>query len=73
MTYTHALASGAPILALHMYEHSYHMDYGAKAAAHAEAFMQAVSWRTSVSFLTAALAERRVFGGQKNTGVTRRP
>ena len=27
----HTLAGGTPILALHMYEHSYHIDYGAKA------------------------------------------
>lgn len=33
------LAGGTPILALDMYEHSYHMDYGAKAAAYVEASM----------------------------------
>jgi Fe-Mn family superoxide dismutase len=31
--HTTTLAGGRPILALDMYEHSYHMDYGAKAAA----------------------------------------
>jgi Fe-Mn family superoxide dismutase len=40
----HALAGGAPILALDMYEHSYQMDYGAKAASYVEAFMDVVSW-----------------------------
>ena len=29
--HTHTLAGGQPILALDMYEHSYHLDYGAKA------------------------------------------
>lgn len=38
------LAGGAPILALDMYEHSYHMDYGAKAAAYVDAFMQNINW-----------------------------
>jgi superoxide dismutase, Fe-Mn family len=38
------LARGVPILALDMYEHSYHMDYGAKAAAYVDAFMQNINW-----------------------------
>lgn len=38
------LARGVPILALDMYEHSYHIDYGAKAAAYVEAFMQNINW-----------------------------
>jgi len=42
--HTHALAGGAPILALDMYEHSYHMDYGAKATAYVDAFMQNINW-----------------------------
>ncbi len=33
------LAGGTPILALDMYEHSYHMDYGAAAAKYVEAYM----------------------------------
>lgn len=42
--HTTTLAGGRPILALDMYEHSYHMDYGAKAAAYVEAFNQAINW-----------------------------
>jgi Fe-Mn family superoxide dismutase len=42
--HTHSLAGGQPILALDMYEHAYHMDYGARAAAYVEAFMQAIRW-----------------------------
>lgn len=42
--HTHTLAGGQPILALDMYEHSYHMDYGAKAAAYVDAFMSALNW-----------------------------
>ncbi|MHB8533941.1 MAG: superoxide dismutase [Sulfuricaulis sp.] len=40
----HTLADGAPILTLDMYEHSYHMDYGAKAAAYVDAFMHNINW-----------------------------
>jgi Fe-Mn family superoxide dismutase len=27
-----------------MYEHSYHIDYGAQAAAYVDAFMAAINW-----------------------------
>src|SRR5262245_27482798 len=37
--HTMTIAGGRPILALDMYEHAYHMDYGARAAAYVEAFM----------------------------------
>ncbi len=42
--HTTTLAGARPILALDMYEHSYHMDYGAKAAAYVDAFMQVINW-----------------------------
>ena len=44
MDHTTTLAGGRPILALDMYEHSYHMDYGAKAATYVDAFMTAIRW-----------------------------
>jgi superoxide dismutase, Fe-Mn family len=40
----HTLAGGTPILALDMYEHSYHMDYGAKAATYVETYMASIRW-----------------------------
>jgi superoxide dismutase, Fe-Mn family len=40
----HTLAGGHPILALDMYEHSYHIDYGAKAASYVDAFIKAIRW-----------------------------
>jgi len=40
----HTLAGATPILALDMYEHSYHIDFGAKAAGYVETFMQAIRW-----------------------------
>ena len=42
--HTCCLAGASPILALDMYEHSYHMDYGAKAAAYVDAFMSNINW-----------------------------
>jgi superoxide dismutase, Fe-Mn family len=38
--HTHAVAGGLPILALDMYEHAYHMDYGAAAGRYVDAFMR---------------------------------
>ena len=40
----HTLAGATPILALDMYEHSYHIDYGAKAANYVDVFMAAINW-----------------------------
>lgn len=40
----HTLAGATPILALDMYEHSYHIDFGAKAATYVDTFMAAVRW-----------------------------
>jgi Fe-Mn family superoxide dismutase len=44
MDHATTLAGGCPILALDMYEHSYHMDYGARAGAYVDAFMAAINW-----------------------------
>ena len=42
--HAHLMAGTLPILALDMYEHSYHMDYGANAEAYVDAFMRNVDW-----------------------------
>lgn len=42
--HTTTLAGATPILALDMYEHAYHLDYGARAAAYVDAFMGAIRW-----------------------------
>ena len=44
--HTMTIAGGRPILALDMFEHAYAMDYGAKAAAYVDAFMQAIRWES---------------------------
>lgn len=40
----HNAPASAPLLVLDMYEHSYHMDYGAAAAKYIDAFMQNINW-----------------------------
>jgi Fe-Mn family superoxide dismutase len=42
----HTLAGGTPVLALDMYEHSYHIDFGAKAATYVDTFMDAIRWKS---------------------------
>jgi Fe-Mn family superoxide dismutase len=39
------LSSGIPLLVLDMYEHAYHMDYGAAADGYVEAFFANVNWQ----------------------------
>jgi Fe-Mn family superoxide dismutase len=43
----HTLAGGTPILALDMYEHSYHMDFGAKAGSYVDSFMEVIRWQNA--------------------------
>ena len=40
----HNAPTGVPLLVLDMYEHAYHLDYGAAAAKYVDAFMQNVPW-----------------------------
>jgi len=40
----HTAVLGAPLLVLDMYEHAYHMDFGAAAARYVDAFMDNVDW-----------------------------
>ena len=46
--HTTTLAGGRPILVLDMYEHAYHMDYGAAAARYVDIFMEAIRWDNAV-------------------------
>jgi len=42
--HSQAVAGGIPILALDMYEHAYHMDFGANAAAYVLTFLRNIDW-----------------------------
>jgi len=43
--HSQAVAGGIPILALDMYEHAYHMDYGANTRAYVDTFMRNIDWK----------------------------
>ena len=43
--HSQAVAGGIPILALDMYEHAYHIDFGANAKAYVDAFMRNIDWK----------------------------
>ena len=45
--HTTNLAGGRPVLVLDMYEHAYHMDYGAKAAGYVDAYMEVIRWENA--------------------------
>lgn len=50
--HAHMLADCRPILPLDMYEHAYHLDFGAKAAAYVDAFLRNIDWsRVTQAFL----------------------
>lgn len=42
--HTQLLAGAVPLLALDMYEHAYHLDFGARAGAYVDAFMRNLRW-----------------------------
>jgi Fe-Mn family superoxide dismutase len=43
--HAHGLPGAAPILAIDMYEHAYHLDFGAKAAAYVDQVMANLNWQ----------------------------
>jgi Fe-Mn family superoxide dismutase len=43
--HSQSAVSGVPILALDMYEHAYHMDFGANAKAYVDTFLRNIDWQ----------------------------
>jgi len=43
--HTQSVAGGIPVLALDMYEHAYHIDFGANAKAYVDTFLRNVDWK----------------------------
>jgi len=43
--HSQSIAGGVPLLAMDMYEHAYHLDFGANAKAYVDAFMRNVDWK----------------------------
>jgi len=56
--YSQAAVDAAPVLALDMYEHAYHMDFGANATAYIDAFMRNVDWAAVIHRIDAVRAGR---------------
>ena len=52
----HALADAVPLVALDMYEHAYHMDFGARAADWVDTFMRNIDWTRVAEKFEAAVA-----------------
>ena len=42
--HAHGLASATPVLALDMYEHAYHIDFGSNAGAYVDTFLRNIDW-----------------------------
>ena len=43
--HSQSLAGGIPLLALDMYEHAYHIDFGANVAAYVDTFLRNIDWK----------------------------
>jgi Fe-Mn family superoxide dismutase len=52
----HGAVNGAPLIALDMYEHAFHMDYGSQAAKYVDAVMANLDWETIDARYRAAIA-----------------
>lgn len=51
--HAHSPAATTPLLVLDMYEHSYHMDFGAAAAQYIDAFFKNIQWEVVASRIAA--------------------
>jgi Fe-Mn family superoxide dismutase len=56
--HSQAAVDAAPVLVLDMYEHAYHLDFGANATAYIDAFMRNVDWAAVIERMTAVCADR---------------
>jgi Fe-Mn family superoxide dismutase len=57
--HAHGLAGGVPVLALDMYEHSYHLDFGVRAGEYVDAVMRNLHWGHLAARHEAALSATR--------------
>ena len=56
--HSQAAVDAAPVLALDMYEHAYHIDFGTNATAYIDAFMRNVDWVSVMRRIEAVRADR---------------
>jgi Fe-Mn family superoxide dismutase len=57
------MVDAVPILVLDMYEHAYHLEFGANARAYIDAFMRNIDWRAVANRLLDAAGNRAVARG----------
>jgi Fe-Mn family superoxide dismutase len=55
---TQGMVDALPILVLDMYEHAYHIDFGANATAYIDAFMRNIDWSAVADRMTEARGDR---------------
>jgi Fe-Mn family superoxide dismutase len=58
LDHTQAAVDAAPVLALDMFEHAYHLDFGANATAYIDAFMRNINWPAVIERIAAVRAGR---------------
>jgi Fe-Mn family superoxide dismutase len=56
--HSQAAVDAAPVLALDMYEHAYHADFGPNTTAYIDAFMRNVDWAAVAGWIAAVGADR---------------
>jgi Fe-Mn family superoxide dismutase len=56
--HTQGAVDATPVLALDMYEHAYHMDFGANASAYVDAIMRNLDWAAVAERIDAVRADR---------------
>lgn len=66
--HTHTMIDAVPLLVLDMYEHAYHIDFGANASAYIDAFMRNINWTTVGDRLLEARATGPVRRRQSDGG-----
>ena len=59
----HSPAAAVPLLIMDMYEHSYHLDFGASAAKYIDVFFKNIQWEV----VAARLSEANQFSAGRNT------
>jgi len=63
-----AIPGSVPLLALDMYEHAYHLEFGANALAYVEAFMRLIDWTVVTERLKQAVGGHPSRGSQPSEG-----
>ena len=62
--HSQAAVDAAPVLVLDMYEHAYHLDFGANATAYIDAFMRNIDWAAVGARMAAVQGERAASAGR---------